>query len=195
MNVYDFDKTIYNGDCSIDFYLYCLSRCFAIVSCLPSQLCGIVMKLLGKCDTKTMKEKFFCFLPKMPDAENVIKSFWSIHRKKIKRFYLAQRQESDVIISASPEFLLTPICRELGIPSPIATEMDINTGKILGRNCKGEEKVRRFCEHYPNGVVEKFYSDSVSDAPMAEIAQEAFLVCGDRINPWPRKDESQHDKK
>lgn len=26
MNVYDFDKTIYDGDSTIDFYLYCVKK-------------------------------------------------------------------------------------------------------------------------------------------------------------------------
>lgn len=35
MNVYDFDKTIYAGDSTIDFYLFCLKRQPAILQ-LPS---------------------------------------------------------------------------------------------------------------------------------------------------------------
>ena len=26
MNVFDFDKTIYDGDCTVDFYMYCLKK-------------------------------------------------------------------------------------------------------------------------------------------------------------------------
>ena len=36
--------------------------------------------------------------------------------------------------------------------------------------------MRRFYETYPDGVIENFYSDSVSDAPLAKISRNAFVV-------------------
>ena len=37
---------------------------------------------------------------------------------------------------------------------------------------------------FPNGEIEKFYSDSYSDSPLAEISKEAFLVKGDELKKW-----------
>ena len=42
MNVYDFDKTIYDGDSTIDFYFYCLKKHPKIILCLPIQLYAAV---------------------------------------------------------------------------------------------------------------------------------------------------------
>ena len=75
---------------------------------------------------------------------------------------------------------------ELGV-GLIATPMDKHSGKILGENCHDTEKVRRFREQYPDGHTERFYSDSLSDTPMAEIADEAFLVSKGKLSPWPLK--------
>lgn len=36
MNVYDFDKTIYYGDSTADFYLFCLKRHKKILTLAPS---------------------------------------------------------------------------------------------------------------------------------------------------------------
>ena len=38
MNVYDFDKTIYYGDSTADFYLFCLKRHKKILTLAPSIL-------------------------------------------------------------------------------------------------------------------------------------------------------------
>ena len=88
-----------------------------------------------------------------------------------------------MIISASPEFLLKPICKKLGIKYLIASRVDPSTGMYLGENCYGEEKVRRFKKQFDTKP-EEFYSDSLSDAPMANIAEKAFLVDDDILIPW-----------
>ena len=88
------------------------------------------------------------------------------------------------MISASPEFLLAPACRMLGIRAPIASRVDVQTGRYTGANCKGEEKPRRLREAYPDAVIDDFYSDSRSDAPLARMAKRAWLVKGDERTPW-----------
>ncbi len=45
------------------------------------------------------------------------------------------RKEDDVIISASPEFLLRPICNRLGIRHLIASRVDARSGAYDGQNC------------------------------------------------------------
>jgi phosphoserine phosphatase len=64
--------------------------------------------------------------------------------------------------------------------------MDPYSGRILGRNCHDEEKLRRFRAEYPDADIDCFYSDSLSDAPLASIAAHAILVKGDRLLPWPK---------
>ena len=46
INVYDFDKTIYDGDSTIDFYLYCLNRNKTLIFMLPTQLYGMLLYIL-----------------------------------------------------------------------------------------------------------------------------------------------------
>ena len=69
----------------------------------------------------------------------------------------------------------------------LGTRMDIRSGRITGQNCRGVEKPLRFREEYPGETVEAFYSDSMADSPMAALAQQAWLVKGDRLSPWPNK--------
>ena len=95
-----------------------------------------------------------------------------------------QKRSDDLIISASPEFLLRPAAERLGV-SLLATPMNPYTGKIMGKNCHDREKVRRFLEHFERDSVENFYSDSLSDTPMAELARRAFLIKDHQCLPWP----------
>ncbi|MBQ5398750.1 MAG: HAD-IB family phosphatase [Ruminococcus sp.] len=183
MNVYDFDNTIYRGDSTADFYIFCLKRHKRILLLAPSLLGAVTKFYIFKRGTKTdMKEKMYRFL-RYSNAERDVEEFWDSHIKNIKTFYLERQREDDLIISASPYFLLGPICERLGIKRLIASDVDPVTGKYTGINCHGEEKVRLFRERYREEI-DEFYSDSQSDAPLAKIAGKAFLVKGNEISEW-----------
>lgn len=183
MNVYDFDNTIYKGDSTADFYLFSLKRHKKIIALLPSLLAGTVKYYVFRLGSKTMmKENMYRFL-KYIDAKRDIADFWDLHEKNIKEFYLRQQRDDDIIISASPYFLLEPICERLKIKHLIASDVDVKSGKYSGINCHGEEKVRLFNERY-GGDIDEFYSDSESDLPLAEISKKAFMVKGNTITDW-----------
>lgn len=184
MNAYDFDKTIYDGDSTADFYIFCLKRHKGIILLAPSLLCAFCKFYIFRRGTKTQfKEKMYKFLQKC-DIDRDVEDFWDKNSCKIKSFYFEQKKCDDVIISASPEFLLEPICEKLKINSLIASKVDRHSGKYTGINCHGKEKVRRFYEHFGKIEIEEFYSDSKSDTPMAEISKKAFLVDGGIISEW-----------
>lgn len=184
MNVYDFDGTIYDGDSSKDFYFYCLMHNRKVIHSLPCQFSGFMRFFLRKIDKTKMKEDFFSFLKYVPDVDSTVVSFWKQNEHKVKQWYMKQRKSDDVIISASPEFLLKPVCRNLEIHSVIASKVDCHTGKFMSANCRGKEKVLRFREVYPKTKIDKFYSDSKSDLPMAKQADKPFLVKGGHITQW-----------
>ena len=185
MNTYDFDKTIFYPDSSFCFVKYCLRHYpRAVLHALPGAGVFGLLRLAKMADTKELKEQVFSFLPELDDVHRVVEEFWDEHRDHLAQWYLEQKQPDDLILSASPEFLLKPICEELGVDL-IATPMDPYTGKIRGLNCHDEEKVRRFREAYPEGQSENFYSDSLSDLPMARIADRAWLVRDGKPQPWP----------
>ena len=93
-------------------------------------------------------------------------------------------EDSDVVISASPRFILEPICEELKVHL-ICSDVNVNTGKYNGLNCHGEEKVNRFYKEYKDATIDKFYSDLKIDLPLASLAKEAFLVKkGGKIIKW-----------
>ena len=183
MNVYDFDHTIYDGDSSADFYWFTLGKKPYLAALLPLQVWGMIRYLFGRVSKETMKEAFFVFV-RCIQVHAMVSDFWERNRAKLKPWYLAQKKDSDLIISASPEFLLEPVvCGYVGVRL-IASRIDPLTGKYDGRNCYGEEKAARLRALYPDAVIDDFYSDSLSDAPLARIAENAFLVRKDRIIKW-----------
>jgi len=183
MNVYDFDGTLYNGDSTLDFWWFSLRRHPKVLLSFPKALWSGIRYRFFHGSLENFKAAFFGFLPSLPNAEMEVRAFWDKHQKKIFSWYLEQKQADDVIISASPGFLVEECCKRLGVDL-IATHIDMKTGELQGQNCKGEEKVRRYQEKYTEAVIEKFYSDSFSDTPMAVLAQQSFFVKNGKIIPW-----------
>ena len=54
MNVFNFDVTIYDGDSSIDFWLFCLNRKPALFSYFPKQIFGVILYKLKKLQKKSL---------------------------------------------------------------------------------------------------------------------------------------------
>lgn len=183
MNVYDFDGTIYNGDSTVNFFLYALKSKPSLVRYIPKQISGFVLYGQKQITKTKLKEIFFCFLPGI-DAEQSADKFWNQNQHKIYGWYLKQHRPDDIIISASPEFLLKPICQRLNINYLIASKVDAQSGKFIGENCHGQEKVRRLADEYNISHIDRFYSDSYSDLPLAQIAEKAFLVKNGAVNEW-----------
>lgn len=183
MNVYDFDKTIYDGDSTVDFWKYCVRRYPKAWGAFPGALLFGVLFKLELCERELFKERFYRFLQYVPDVSREVCLFWDEHMERIKSFYHKQRRTDDLIISASPEFLIQEACRRLSV-SCIASKVNPATGKLEGPNCRGMEKVLRFREMCPDAQIQEFYSDSTSDVFMAKEACDAFLVKNNKIQEW-----------
>ena len=187
MNAYDFDKTIFHQDSTAQFALWCIKRSpRAALGALRLIVPGVGL-LLHKVSKERFKERLFaaCF-PKGEKLERELQAFWRQNIGGVYRWYLNKKREDDVVISASPEFVVRPAMNLLGIKMLIASPLNPETGRFEGKNCHGEEKVARFRALYPQDEVEEFYSDSLSDAPMARLAKQAWLVQGEKLIPWPQ---------
>jgi len=175
-NVYDFDGTIYAGDSSIDFLLFSLRRHPRALLRIPAFMLSVYLYGLKKCSKETLKESFFSFLRYLPDVEQEVELFWQSHREKMYSWYIEKTHHADVIISASPDFLLKPFLQKYGVHSVIATVVDPKTGTLLSANCRGEEKVLRYRESFGHAPIAEAYFDSSSDHAIAQLANQAFRV-------------------
>ena len=138
---------------------------------------------LGKISKTAIKERMYGFLRRVPDVDTELEAFWAKNFDRVNAWYLAQQRPDDIIISASPEFLVRIPAQKLGVRL-LASRVDKHTGMTDGENCHGAEKVRRLHETYPDVEIAEFYSDSRSDSPLAELAEHAYLVHGQERTPW-----------
>lgn len=185
INGYDFDGTIYDGDSSVDFTLYCIKRKPSILKKIPIQLKGIVLYKLKIKDKDYMKENLFSYLSLIDNIDEYIDDFWNSHYKKIKDWYIKQKKSTDVIISASPEFLLKPLEKKLKVGKVIATKVNKKTGKFESKNCHDYEKINRFEKEYKKNTINEFYSDSIkADKAMLDYAKTGYIVNKNEITRY-----------
>ncbi len=187
MNVYDFDKTIFHKDTTFEFYRWSLKKRPGIARHWPATALAAVKMALGLCDKTAFKQVLFRFLRDIPDPQAELERFWDENMALIHSWYLDAHRPDDVVITASPADFVAPACRRLGITHCFGSPVDIKTGLYSGKNCDGAQKVLVFEAAYPGAAVENFYSDSLHDTPMAQRAQKAWLVTGERLEPWPKK--------
>lgn len=190
MNVYDFDKTIFYPNSIIKFLKWSIRKNPKIIFLYFPKL-GVkgflyFFKLIS---VSRMVEQLFAFMKYVPNLEEEIERFWDINEKGISEWYLKQKKEDDLIISASPEFFLRPIVKKLNVQL-IGTQLDLKTGKIVGRCCYGKQKVKNLInsDFFTNLHIDEFYSDSTSDFPLSLCAQKAFLVVNraKTVKKWPK---------
>lgn len=185
MNAYDFDETVYAGECSIEFFLYCFRMDPSLIKFLP----GVIKAFfLYKREKITLEQMLSDYGKTMEDYfsshslqfEEAVVKFWDKHINRVKPFYMRQKKADDVIITASPDFLMKEVCRRLGVQNLICTRFDIKTGKIE-KPCFREAKTDCFLEKYPEGKIDEFYTDSMNDKFLMPFAEKVFIVRGNKI--------------
>ena len=189
MNVYDFDLTIYPTDCAIDFCFWCIKRHPKLLfTYVPGLVKVMVQRKLGKVPEYLRHRKFLSYLTMIDDFEEQIEKYWNKNEKRISSWYLAQKKEDDLIISASPDCLIEPIANRLGVKF-MATEFDREFGVFTNNLMYAKEKARHIFDlGFP--VIDNFYSDSLSDTPIALCAEKAHLVKdkASTVVDWPDLD-------
>ena len=175
MNVYDFDGTIFPTDCTIDFCFWCMKRHPKLwFTFAPKAIKNLILRKTGKMPEYLMQRKFFSDLTLIDDFDVQIERYWDKNEKKIAPWYLKQKRPDDLIISASPTCIIGPIANRLGVDY-IATEFDREYGVFLNNLMYAREKSKYIFDHgFP--MIENFYSDSLSDTPLALCAEKAYLV-------------------
>ena len=174
MNLYDFDKTVYYKDCTVEFWKYCLRRKPYLIFGLPIQAFGFFLYKLKIKPKEYFKSAFLFFIKHFKNIEEETERFWDKEERNICRHFRDMLKEGDVIVSASPEFLVAPMAKRLGVRC-LASPVDSKTARFTAPNCKGEEKLRRLAAIGITSA-EQAFSDSASDLPMLSLAKEGFVI-------------------
>lgn len=184
MNVYDFDNTIYDGETLVDFALYYIKTDPRIWKYVP-KLLWIAFK--DKFHLFTVEEALKAYasflegyLITLDDIQENVVKFWDENEHKIKPWYKEVQREDDIIVSGTTDFLLDEIMKRMGIKNYVGSAIDMQTGKFI-RLCFLENKVAIFNELFPNSHIDNFYTDSMNDKAMMDIADHVYFVDGDKI--------------
>lgn len=181
MNLFDFDNTIYDGESVVDFFVFCLKKKKSLIIYLPIIIFTAFLykfKLLSIDRLlKSASKMTFAFKKSNEDFSLLAKEFWKINEKKLKPYYLAMLTSEDIIITASPSFLINEISYKLKTKKIISSEFNINTGQFEYANFK-ENKVISLKKRYPNVVIKNFYTDSLNDIPLMRLSKNSYLVKG-----------------
>lgn len=195
MNAYDFDGTIFPSNCTVGFAIWCMKRHPKLwFTYAPRAFMSLVQYKLGKMPSYRMLRVLYSYLRDVDDFDVQIERYWDNNERRISSWYLEQKQPDDLILSASPTCLIEPIARRLGV-SFVATDYDREYGVLVDNLMYAREKSRYIIDHgFP--VIEHFYSDSLSDTPLALCAEKAHLVKnGARtVTDWPELDEPTRKK-
>ena len=195
MNVYDFDGTIFYSDCSIGFALWCMRRHPSLwFTYLPGMLGSLIKHKMGKLPNYQLQRRMFSYLTMIDDFDIQIERYWDKYENRISAWYLAQKRPDDLIISASPDCIIGPIAKRLGV-NYMATEYDREYGVFTNNLMYAKEKAKYIIDHgFP--LIENFYSDSLADTPLALCAEKAHLVKDNAttVVDWPDLDDETMKK-
>ena len=193
--IFDVDFTITRRETLMELYRYSIKERKSNIKYLPRALYGGAMYLLNKYDEKRVKESFLKFLDGMDEKEldQFVKRFYKNRLSKIlysdslDMMKKLKKEGYDIyLISASPEFYLKELYGISEVDMIIGTRFKIEDGKfkreMIGKNCKGEEKVVRLKKYLLENNIEVDYensymfSDSLSDKPLLDLVGNAYLI-------------------
>lgn len=186
MNVYDFDDTIFHPYSSILFVLFCLKRHPLLIITFFPKCCLISIKYIFNHSYEAKVAETFNGVTKhLKNTDEDVKAFWDKYESNLSSWYLKQRKPDDLVISGSPDYLLEPLANKLGF-KVICSKVDKVTGEKVGPVMMGKTKAKYIIEQ-EMPLIDNFYSDSLSDTPIALLAEKAFIVTdkATTIKPWP----------
>ena len=154
---FDLDRTITRFDTSIPYCLLSLLYRPHRVFALKPLLKAFVNFCRKRMERQELEEAFLAvFLEgaRKKDIERLNMRFfrfilpWIVKEEMLKKVRLHQQNGDQVyIVSASPDIYVEPLVSQWRLDGVICTVLEWKdrylTGKIMGRTCQGEEKVRR----------------------------------------------------
>ena len=192
LSVYDFDKTIYNGETLNDFYRFYLIKKPWKIYTVIFQLWYFLLYVLKIINLEKLKENFLRFLngENTGELKKLIREFLKKKESKInlwvKDEILKNKKETEILvaISASPTFLIIDRLRLMGFDVVIGTDFLFESTKfhshITSKNCKNYEKVKRLDKWAEDNNIQydivNFYSDSIADKPLFDLAEHKYWI-------------------
>lgn len=193
--IFDVDYTLTKRETLFELYLYLIQRRPSIIKHFPKTLKAALFYVFRIYDVGKAKENFLSFIDDIDEAQmqKIVMDFYEKRLSKIlykDAIDTMKKLKSEgflvYLISASAEFYLKELYNIKEVDKVIGTTFRLQNGVyksvIEGKNCKGEEKVKRLME-----VIEKehlevdfknscMFSDSLSDLPLFNLVGRPYLI-------------------
>lgn len=186
---FDFDGTITTKDTLLEFIKFSKGTTAFYVGFAFNifYLLGYKLKLISNQKAKEkVLQHFFGGMKKM-EFDELCRRFTTtvlptlIRPKAVAEIKALQKKGVVIaVVSASPENWIAAWCSHMQV-ALIASRLQVKeqriTGKIVGKNCHGQEKVRRIMEAYNIQEFEVIYAygDTRGDRPMLKMATRAHF--------------------
>ena len=191
---FDFDDTLAKGDSIFPYLLYAIKRGLAPKWQLLKAAAGFIRWKIQPSSGRRVKEMSLSFIKgrSVEEMDTFARDFFRDVQQKFffedaapELFQLREQGVKIVVVSASSDSYMKVLPEFLPVDAVICTTCEIIDGRYtgkIGKNCKGEEKVRRinaWLEAQGLSIdMEKSsgYGDSPSDAPMLLLTAAPTLV-------------------
>jgi phosphoserine phosphatase len=179
MNVYDFDNTLYDGESGVQFFLFYLKKNPGLLRHAPRIVRGILDYKRGLVTLDQVVERYAGlmqpFFASIKDYQADMRVFWDRHEHRLRPFYKRLQRPDDLVISAGPEQSLREVCGRMGVKHFIGSVINERTS-TFDFVCFRENKVKAFRERWPGHEIDSFYTDSMNDRALMDIARQVFMV-------------------
>lgn len=196
---FDFDGTITRRDSLLPF-LRRLVGPRRVYAALARNHADVAAMAVGRADRDALKERVLAEVLAGVDAsrareEGTRYAAFLSTRVRMRQQVVAQIDRHRaagheiVLVSASPTLYLDPYGAESGFTAVLATELEEEggrlTGRLLGRNCRADEKVRRL-QAWLEGAEARVYAygDSAGDRELLASADVACRVGRQPLPTW-----------
>ena len=187
--VFDFDGTMIHGDSFLPYLARVRGRRPVAVA-LGRRAPHLAAMIAGWRERDALKEEVLAELlagVPLDHATAVAKAYVPRLEQRVRLNVLKRLRDHQtqghqvVIVSASPLVYLKPFAERLNVDAVLATELEVSadgrfTGRFVGRNCRGSEKVARLRAWLDDRPVRLYaYGDSGGDRELLEFADAAWV--------------------
>ncbi|MCQ2792366.1 MAG: haloacid dehalogenase-like hydrolase [Bacilli bacterium] len=176
MNVYDFDGTMFHGDSEDSFMEYALKHLKIKFRHRFEVKFFYFLRKIKLVNAQTQRNHTYPYISYIPDIEKIVKDFWDEYEKNIFPYYHENHRDDDVVVSATPRFILKEIVKRLKIKTLICSEVDLKTGKMIGKMCYADEKETYYNKVFNKKPFDNYYFDNDHDMCLLKYAKNGYRV-------------------
>lgn len=193
--IFDIDYTITKRETLLELYIFMIKKKPSFLIYAPRSIFSTLLYFLKFREASKSKEVFIRFIDgiKEKEMQNIVKEFYEERLSKIlykDAIEMIRKLKAEgykiYLISASAEFYLQELYNIKEVDKIIGTRFKLENGSykpiIEGKNCKGEEKVRRLMEELKKDNIKVdfknsyMFSDSLSDLPLFNLVGKPYLI-------------------